>query len=134
MSLWDKVVNNNILKNAEGADIKSVRDAEKMLGVQFSDEYIDFLLHVGACIYQNHYIIGISQFPDMKVVEVTMEARGLNRVPQGWYVIEDAGIDGIMVWQDKTGAVFQTKPGADPVRIAESLKDYVGLVEENSEE
>ena len=80
----------------------------------------------GACMVNGHEIVGIYDSKDMNVVEVTTEARkNIPDVPQHWYVVEDAHIDGVIIWQDVQGAIYQTFPGAAPVKIANSLAEYI---------
>ncbi len=66
----------------------------------------------------------------MRVVDVTIESRELNSVPNNWYVIEDAHIDGVLIWQDETGAVYQTSPGGKQKKIADSLAEFMKLDQE----
>ena len=120
------IAEQNMLKNACGASGEEIRNAEKLLGVVFAADYRTFLSTVGASIGCGHEIIGICAFSDMSVVPVTQEARISNpTVPQNWYVIEQAHIDSIMIWQDETGAVYQTQPNVDPVKVASGLLEYM---------
>ena len=36
-------------------------------------------------------------------------------------------IDGIVIWQSSAGEVFQTQPGAEPVKLAASICEYLNL-------
>ena len=40
-------------------------------------------------------------------------------------VLENAGIDGIIIWQDKTGKIYQTMPNGQKEYIADSLAEYL---------
>ena len=42
-----------------------------------------------------------------------------------WYVVEETGIDGIVIWQAPTGDIFQTALGAKTRRISDSLAEYI---------
>ena len=46
-------------------------------------------------------------------------------VPDDWYVVENAGIDGIIIWQDKTGRIYQSMPNGQKEYIANSLAEYL---------
>ena len=60
------------------------------------------------------------------MVQVTLEERAnLPDVPADWYVVEQANIDGIVIWQAVSGEIYQTQPGAQPVKIADSLTEYI---------
>ena len=40
-------------------------------------------------------------------------------------MIEDIGIDGLVIWQDEKGTIYQTSFTVEPVKIAESLEEYL---------
>ena len=108
------------------AQQKIITEAEKKLGLVFSREYKDYLYEFGSVSYRGHILTGISPFPGIDVVKVTNDARRYNtEINNSLYVIEEVNIDGIVIWQDDSGAVFQTMPGSKPVKIADSLYDYL---------
>ena len=51
-----------------------------------------------------------------------------NEKTAGWYVLEQANIDGIVLWQDKEGNVYQTMPSSVPKKICGSLAEYIALM------
>ena len=60
--------------------------------------------------------------------DVTKEEREkMPDVPQSWYVIEQAHIDGIVIWQSGDGDIYQTIPGYNPQKIADSLAEYIDM-------
>ena len=122
----EKISAENLLLHARGASEDEIRMIENNLGIVFAKDYRTFLLKVGACMYNGHEIVGISEFPDKQVETVTLSARQLTKtVPFSFYVIEDAHMDGIMVWQDASGIIYQTSPGSQPVQICQSLEEYI---------
>ena len=44
-----------------------------------------------------------------------------------WYVIEEIGVDGIIIWQSPDGTVYETYPNAEAKRLASSLLNYIKL-------
>lgn len=46
-------------------------------------------------------------------------------IPPNMYVIEDMAIDGLLILQDATGAVYSAPPHALPRKVFDSLTDYV---------
>jgi len=109
------------------ASEESIAEAEKKLGLFFSQEYKEYLLKYGAVSYHGHIFTGISPFPGIDVVAVTVEARQNNpQVPLSYYVIEEAHIDGLIIWQDASGTVYRTVPGHAPMKMCRSLVDYIG--------
>ena len=69
---------------------------------------------------------GIAKSEHRSVVSLTKKEWKLNsKVPHTMYVVENTCIDGIIIWQDTTGRVFQTQPGVAPTQIADSLAEYI---------
>ena len=125
--MQEVLLQKNYLELGTPASEKSIVTAENALGLQFSKEYRKYLLDYGSVAFFGHDLTGISSFPGIDVVAVTKEAREDNpQIPKGFYAIEEAHIDGIIVWQDSSGKIYQTVPESAPVKIADSLKDYIG--------
>lgn len=120
-----------VLKNCDdldclgGVPFQQIQDAENKLDVSFSEEYRQYLQEFGIASANGHEFTGICNSPRLNVVSVTKEARGMNPdVPEGYYVVEKAGIDGIIVWQDNTGTVILTKPHSVIEKAGDSLVEY----------
>ena len=111
------------LTPASKADIEY---AEKQLGLSFANEYREFLRTFGAVSFESHEIVGITQHKRLNVVDVTKKEREFNsNIPGSYYVVEELNIDGIVIWQDGDGNVYQTFPEREPERIANSLSEYL---------
>ena len=105
---------------------EQIRDAEQQLKLFFSDEYKEYLAEYGAIIADGIELTGIAKSEHRNVVNVTNTERGLNsNVPNSMYVIENTGIDGIIIWQDENGYIYSTQPRLAPQRIAESMAEYI---------
>ena len=103
-----------------------ITDAELQLRVSFADEYKDYLSAFGAIIADGIELTGIAKSEYRNVVELTKKEWELNpRVPHTRYVVENTCIDGIIIWQDTNGTVYQTSPNTDPKKIAQSLEEYI---------
>jgi hypothetical protein len=110
------------LNPATEADIKN---AEKQLRLVFADEYKEYLSTFGVADGNGHEFTGICNSARLNVINVTKKQRGYFKdIPTSFYVVEEAHIDGIVVWQDKDGAVYQTEPGVKLEKIAKSIEDY----------
>lgn len=72
-------------------------------------------------------LTGVCGSKQLNVVPVTLEERSNTTVPLDWYVLEQANIDGIVLWQDKSGAVYQTAPHIKPRKLCGSLAEYIEL-------
>lgn len=103
-----------------------ITDAEIQLRVSFSSEYKEYLSAFGAIMADGIELSGIAKSEHRNVVALTKKEWGLNpKVPHTMYVIENTCVDGIIIWQDTTGTVYQTNPDSIPIKIADSLKDYI---------
>ena len=102
--------------------------SESILSTVFSEDYKLYLEEFGCADYYGHELTGICDFERLNVVNVTIEERNLNpSVPDNWYVIEQANIDGIVIWQSSTGEIYLTVPNTEPKKICNSLGEYIIL-------
>lgn len=109
-----------------GANAADIGSAEHELCLAFADDYRAYLLAYGTAICEGHELTGISSSPRLDVVAATKRARELEpQVSHDLYIIEDGAIDGILIWQDGEGTVWETSPGARPRRYADSLLAYL---------
>lgn len=103
-----------------------IENAEKTLGLQFSGEYKEYLTVYGVLTARGHELTGIIASPRLNVVAVTKrEKERKDDVPPGFYVIEETNIGGVVVWQDRTGQVFQTSDENGPEFLCGSLYEYL---------
>ncbi len=103
-----------------------ITDAELQLRVRFADEYKEYLATFGAIMADGIELTGIAKSEHRNVVSLTKKERELNpKVPNTMYVIENTCVDGIMIWQDTEGVVYQTMPTSTPKKIASSLREYI---------
>lgn len=102
--------------------------AEEKLGVHFANDYYAYVQVFGVAVAAGHEFTGICNSKRLNVVDVTLSEKGITPdVPHDWYVLEEANIDGIVIWQNSAGEVFQTQPGRKPIKIAASICDYLDL-------
>lgn len=100
--------------------------AEKKLGTSFADEYREYVMYYGAASFMGHELTGVCNSKRLNVVDVTNEERANNpNIPNDMYVIEQAGIDSIVIWQDKIGRVYQTAYDSAPVVVANSIYEMI---------
>lgn len=108
------------------ATAKEITEAEIRLRVGFSEDYKEYLAAFGAIMADGIELSGIAKSEYRNVVSITKKERELNsKVPFNMYVIENTGVDGIIIWQDTNGTVYQTQPNIAPRPIAASLADYI---------
>ena len=129
MSLWiEKIRANNLYKFAKPAEISTIRDAEKELSLSFSSDYIEFLHNIGACICFEHEINGLTDTNILNVISLTKEQKALYpQTSSSWYAIEDTHMDGMIIWQDSNGCIYQAAPNDPPKKIASCLSDLLNI-------
>jgi len=110
-----------------GATYEQIERAENSLGLKFSDEYREYLTAFGVASAAGHEFTGICASSRLNVVDVTELERQQNIVPNDWYVVEQANIDGIVIWQASTGEVYQTIPNGLPIKLCDSLSEYLDM-------
>ena len=110
----------------KAATSMQITDAELQLRVSFSNEYKEYLSTFGAIMADGLELSGIAKSKHRNVVSLTKKEWELNpKVPHTMYVVENTCIDGIIIWQDTDGRVFQTQPGVEPKQVADSLAEYI---------
>ena len=106
---------------------KQISIAEDELGLTFAKEYTEYLCQYGCASVFGHEFTGICSSKRLNVVNVTLEERKNLNLPNDWYVVEQANIDGIVICQSAEGNIYLTRPGANPGKIASSLFEYLDL-------
>lgn len=111
---------------SHGRTEADIDEAEKALGISFAKDYREYLKDIGLACFDGHELTGLTNMARLDVVVVTKERRKQSgEVPASWYVVEEAGIDGIVVWQDSDGVVYETAFRSKGKKIAESLSEYI---------
>lgn len=122
-----KVIDNleNLLP-LKKATTEAVENAEKELGLSLAEEYKEYLLNYGAIMADDIELTGIAKSKNRDVVQVTRREWEANeKIPHNLYVVENVGIEGIIIWQDETGKIYESSPNHEAKKIAESLAKYI---------
>ena len=110
----------------DGTTEETVINAENELQLRFAEDYRRYLKELCIAAFDGHELTGLSKNTRTNVVCVTQENKKINdHMVQGFYVIEENGIDGIVLWQDKSGNVYQTQGDGEPEKIFKSLTEYI---------
>ena len=109
----------------KGTSPLQIEQAELSLGLNFAIDFKECLREFGAISVDGHELTGFSADKNLDVVEVTQKNRKKHNVGNSLYVIEETHIDGIVIWQDGKGDVYETTPNSKPQKIANSLIDFV---------
>ena len=111
---------------SNGRDKNTIAEAEKELGVTFAGDYHEYLEKIGLACFDGLELTGLTKTSRLNVVSVTVEQREqLGNIDASWYVIEEVGIDGIVIWQSADGSIYATAPNSKARKIANSLSEYI---------
>lgn len=108
------------------ATTEEIRNAEKELNVNFSEEYRKVLAEFGSVLSEEIELVGITKSQNRNVVIVTKREREYNLlIPENLYVVENLGIEGVIIWQNEKGEIFQSMSNNAPQKICNSLAEYI---------
>ena len=125
MKFVEQLINAENYIGGQGVNKNEITAAEDVLDLHFSKEYSEYLSTVGVGAFKEHELTGITDIKYLNVVTVTKAQREFNSlVPKNLYVIEEANIDFIVLWQDERGTVYQSSHGLAPYKVANSLEEY----------
>ena len=114
-----------------GASTEAIENAEKKIGVKFANDYKDYLVNFGSVSCCGHELTGISIDRNLDVVNATLSNYKKNQnVKEPFYVIEETHIDGIVIWQTESGEIFQSDYKGKPMKIYNSLEEYVATFDD----
>ena len=124
----------DILKNQPNfysvgrVSIDDIDQAETLLQTKFAPDYRSYVLAYGAISFSGREWTGICKSDRLNVVSVTLEMRQyFKAIPTNWYVLEQAYIDGIMIWQSDSGDIYQVHSDGTIYKTAISLAEYLRL-------
>ncbi len=108
----------------KGTSENEIEKAEKKLGLKFNSEYKEYLTEFGTALYDGHELTGLSRSKRINVVDVTLEERKED-FPKDIYVIEQTGMEGIIIWQSTSGEIYYSTPSGELNKYCDSLSEYV---------
>ncbi|WP_288886510.1 SMI1/KNR4 family protein [uncultured Eubacterium sp.] len=109
-----------------GVSEEVIKNAEVSLGVKFAKDYINYLEKFGRVTFGSHEITGLYDGKRLDVVKVTLEEKDMyDEEITDMYVVEMLNIDGICIWQNSKGEVFQMAPHISKELIANSFEEYI---------
>lgn len=111
---------------ANGINKNEITNCEETLGIGFAPDYKQYLENIGLACFDGRELTGICDSKRLNVVSVTLEERIKNpTITNNWYVIEQTGFDGIVIWQDSSGMVYQVAKNGTVQITYKSLSDYI---------
>lgn len=111
---------------SNGRSEDEIAAAEKSLGTTFAPDYRLYLEEIGLACFDGHELTGITNNARLSVVAVTEQERAANpNVPSSWYVVEQTGFDGIVIWQTPIGEIHQISIRTSGQKPYHSLVEYL---------
>ena len=108
-----------------GRSSEEIEQAENLLKCKFAEDYREYLAEIGLACFDGHELTGLTTEERLNVVSVTQAQRSLfGEAFSSRYVVEETNIDGIVIWQDAAGAVYETASPAYVKKAADSLSEY----------
>lgn len=102
-----------------------IKEAEVKLGRVFPDEYKNYLMQFGAISFSNTELTGLNIEKYANVVDVTLKEMELNEnFPKDCIVLENVGVEGILILINSKGQVFEWKNNS-AVKIHDSMAEYL---------
>ena len=111
----------------QGASDEEINQAAQLLNLRFASDYHKYVAAFGAASFDGHELTGICKSKRLSVVDVTIKERSTTEVPEDWYVLEQANFDGIVIWQNSSGDVYQTAPNAKAKKLCGSIAEYIEM-------
>ena len=113
---------------SNGRNENEIEQAEAALDTAFAKDYRRYLKEIGLACFDGHELTGITDINRLDIVAVTIEQRNLvGNAVSTWYVVEEANIDGIIIWQSPDGAIYETNSSHTCKKVANSLTDYFSI-------
>jgi len=117
------------LFHAAGCSVEQVMEAEEQLGLRFADEYRNYIMKYGAISFDSHEFTGLNVDSYINVTDVTLQERELrDKLPADCYVVQQVGIEGLVILQHQSGAVYQLDEAGNCSRIADSFNGYLAAL------
>lgn len=112
----------------KGCTMEEIHSAEELLELSFADDYRQYLLDVGIAAAGGREFTGIGSELRTHVVAVTECNRNCgSETLKTMYVVEEAGYDGIVAWQNSNGEIFENIFGSEPLKVADSFAEYLKI-------
>ena len=124
-SIVEKINKIDKLYHTKGCAFKQIKEAQEALGITFPEEYMDIVKEYGAISFYGTEWTGLNVDDYLNVVSVTKQEREMNNYfPAGCFVLENQGIDGLIVICNEEGQVFSLQYSMVK-KIHDSISNYL---------
>lgn len=124
-SIIEKIQKIENLYHAKGCTFKQIKEAQEELGITFPEDYMDIVKKYGAISFYRTEWTGLNVDDYLNVVSVTKREREINRFfPSDCFVLENQGIDGLIIICNEDGEVFSFQHSKIE-KIYDSISGYL---------
>ena len=128
MNIVNKINEIPNLLRLKGCKTNQIIAAQKELDIEFPDEFIDYVKTFGVISFYGTEWTGLNVEGYLNVVDATKNERKLGKdFPQGYFVLENQNIDGILILVNSNGAVYSYQSGNEPVLICKTMTEYLDI-------
>lgn len=125
MNIIEAIESLNEVVSLPALEEHCVLEAQDILNLKFAPEFIEYSRHFGAISAESIELFGITNHKQLSVIERTVQQRKENEIfPKNMYVIEDLGIEGLVLAQDDKGKIFRISRFSMS-QVADSLTEYI---------
>ena len=123
----EKIKKVDKLYHAKGCTTIQLKEAQRELGLEFPEEFIDYVKEYGAISFYGTEWTGLNVGGYLNVVEVTKRERELNSAfPTDCFVLENQAIDGLITAVNENGNVF-TIQYDKKTPLCDSISEYLDI-------
>lgn len=109
----------------KGASDELIAEAERQLNLSFADDYKEYLSLFGAISFGSTELTGLNIDSYANVVSVTVKEVQRNKsFPKGFIVLENTGMEGLLMLQKNDGEVYEWIDGEKRATFP-NLKAYL---------
>lgn len=113
------------LYRTRGASAELIAEAERQLNISFADDYKEYLSLFGALSFGATELTGLNIDSYANVVSVTLKEVQRNKsFPKGSIVLENVGMEGLLILQKEDGEVYEWMDGKKGATFP-NLKAYL---------
>lgn len=124
-AIIEKISKIEKLYHAKGCTFTQIKEAQAELGITFPEEYMDIVKEYGAISFYGTEWTGLNVDDYLNVVSVTKQEREVNSsFPSDCFVLENQGIDGLIVICNEAGEVYSLQY-SKVEKIHDSIASYL---------
>lgn len=123
--LKQKLIDLNIYKDRNVAD-DDIKELEDKLTIKLDNSLKSYLKNIGLFSYEDKEFFGLGVKGYKNMLKATLEERELNdSFPKDCLVLQNVGVDGLLVLVDTKGQVIEWTPSGHNKIISNNLEEFL---------